>query len=88
MNAATLRMIEDIASHYAYSQCPDDASWGQAPSPEWQSIRDKKFAELIVQECIKVLETEIGTWKQMDPYRGAMKRRGSSAIKKHFGIEE
>ncbi len=47
-----------------------------------------KFAELIVAECIQAFEAEVDTWKQMDPYQGSMKRKGTKAIKQHFGVEE
>jgi hypothetical protein len=48
----------------------------------------EKFAELIVRECAQAFEAEVDTWKQMDPYQGSMKRKGTQAIKKHFGVEE
>ena len=48
----------------------------------------KKFAELIVGECVVALEVEIDTWKEMVPYQGSMKRKGTTAIKQHFGVEE
>ena len=47
----------------------------------------EKFAELIVRECCQAFETEVDTWKQMDPYQGGMKRAGTKAIKQHFGVE-
>ena len=48
----------------------------------------KKFAELIVRECATAFEAEVNTWKEMDPYQGSIKRQGTKAIKKHFGVEE
>ena len=48
----------------------------------------KKFAELIVKECATAFEAEVDTWKEMDPYQGSMKRRGTQAIKQHFGVEQ
>ena len=47
----------------------------------------EKFAELIVKECVVALEVEIDTWKEMDPYQGSMKRKSTTAIKEHFGVE-
>ena len=47
----------------------------------------QKFAELIVQECAQAFEAEVDTWKEMVPYQGSMKRKGTQAIKQHFGVE-
>jgi hypothetical protein len=47
-----------------------------------------KFAELIVRECATAFEAEVDTWKEMDPYQGSMKRKGTQAIKQHFGVEQ
>ena len=47
---------------------------------------DTKFAELIVRECATAFEAEVDTWKEMDPYQGSIKRQGTKAIKKHFGV--
>jgi len=48
----------------------------------------EKFAELIVKECAQAFEAEVDTWKEMDPYQGSIKRKGTQAIKQHFGVEE
>ena len=48
----------------------------------------EKFAELIVRECATAFEAEVDTWKEMDPYQGSIKRQGTKAIKKHFGVKE
>jgi hypothetical protein len=48
----------------------------------------QKFAESIVKECARVFESEVDTWKQMDPYQGSIKRQGTKAIKQHFGVTE
>ena len=55
-------------------------------SGSYQSM--EKFAELIVRECAQAFESEVDTWKQMDPYQGSIKRQGAKAIKQHFGVEE
>jgi len=47
----------------------------------------EKFAELIVRECAQAFAAEVDTWKQMDPYQGSMKRKGTQAIKDRFGVE-
>jgi hypothetical protein len=48
----------------------------------------EKFAELIVRECATAFEAEVDNWKEMNPYQGSIKRQGTKAIKKHFGVEE
>ena len=48
----------------------------------------EKFAELLIRECATAFEAEVDTWKEMNPYQGSMKRRGTQAIKQHFGVEE
>lgn len=48
----------------------------------------EKFAQLIIKECANAFETEVDTWKEMSSYQGSIKRQGTKAIKKHFGVEE
>ena len=48
----------------------------------------QKFAELIVKECAQAFEAEVDTWKEMVLYQGSMKRKGTQAIKQHFGVGE
>jgi len=62
-----------------------------ADGKEWAIgglINAEKFAELIVRECAQAFEAEVDTWKEMVPYQGSMKRKGTKAIKEHFGVEE
>ena len=50
-----------------------------------------KFAELIVQECISVINTEAGEREDDDEYERAWKMGTEFAvyqIKQHFGVEE
>jgi hypothetical protein len=53
----------------------------------FSKVDQAKFAELIIQECATAFEAEVDTWKEMDPYQGSMKRKGTQAIKQHFGVE-
>jgi DNA-binding SARP family transcriptional activator len=48
----------------------------------------EKFAELLIRECATAFEAEVDTWKEMDPYQSSMKRKGTQAIKQHFGVEQ
>jgi hypothetical protein len=62
---------------------------GTDTSGKWMGVdHAEKFAELIVRECATAFEAEVNTWKEMDPYQGSIKRQGTKAIKKHFGVEE
>ena len=51
-------------------------------------IAEQRFAELIVAECVQAYEMEVDTWKWMNPFQGSIKRLGSKAIKRHFGVEK
>jgi len=55
---------------------------------EFSSFDPEKFAEMIVKECATAFEAEVDTWKEMDPYQGSMKRKGTQAIKQHFGVKQ
>ena len=41
-----IKALADIATHYANGVCDNDAN------ADWYEVRDTKFAELIVNECI------------------------------------
>jgi hypothetical protein len=62
--------------------------WDNPATDKLLPAQLNKFAELIVGECAQAFEAEVDTWKEMDPYQGSMKRKGTQAIKKHFGVEE
>jgi hypothetical protein len=51
---------------------------------EWDKIRLEKFAELIVKECIKVVDDTITENQEMNI--GLV--MASAAIVSHFGVEE
>ena len=52
--------------------------------PDWHTIRDKKFAELIVRECIGILEPKS---RYMGEGPEVLKDK-IRQIKLHFGVEE
>ena len=72
MNTKQIEILEDQASLYASRQTTD--------LDEWEFIFRKKFAELIVKECMKVADEGMAqvTMKVEWP---------SYHIKKHFGVE-
>ena len=62
-------------------------TWSTMDMQDLQKFAER-FAELIVRECARVFESEVDTWKQMDPYQGSIKRKGTKAIREHFGVEK
>ena len=74
-----IEKISEQARQYADSMYPsglDIAKWG----PAYQ----EKFAELIVEECVKVAHpklTDVGEW-------AAGMRLVQQRLKQHFGVEE
>lgn len=51
-------------------------------NPEWVELRDKKFAELIVRECIDIVSPYA---IRMENFDGG---HPIADLKKHFGVEE
>lgn len=67
-----IKKLADNATHYANGVCDAD------PIPNWYETRDQKFAELIVEECVKLNGKELamaGHSRMVDVYC------------EHFGIE-
>ena len=57
---------------------------------ELMEIYNKKFAELIVRECMSTLETKIDEGDGYGPYENGAYHgliRARNIIKKHFGVE-
>ena len=74
------------AEAYAYEH---EEHWHDGP--DWQELFNKKFAELIVLECVSAitdddLAKECGTFL-MDSYAKGM-RYSAHLIKEHFGVRE
>ena len=83
-----IKLLADHAKAYA-NQCTKDidgdVSW------HWMEYYTEKFAELIVQECVSVINTEAGEREDDDEYERAWKMGTEFAvyqIKQHFGVEE
>jgi hypothetical protein len=75
-----IRELSRIASEQA------DAS-GLA-SPLWNAVFEKKFAELIVGECISVMKSTVDESIDFDRKLDETSSWIESDIKKHFGVEE
>jgi hypothetical protein len=87
-----IRELEDQASQYASRETTD--------LDEWEFIFRKKFAELIVQECLSILETEIELVKGYKStacndfdvrwHEGKIEHFAKlvEKSKEHFGVEE
>jgi hypothetical protein len=56
--------------------------------PDWHGIRDKKFAELIILECVGVVEKLGSGYKDYrNQIEDAFRRDCVEEMKQHFGIE-
>ena len=77
----TLKEFATTFDDYAdnYLQCEGEFH------PNWHTVRDNKFAELIIQECVRISEEDpVGD----DPACCTnTSYRIARTIKKHFGIE-
>lgn len=75
--------IQELANQ-ARRAARDTTAWmerahnREVSSEEYQEIRDEKFAQLIVRECIDVVEDAGG----IDKYHY------TTAIEKHFGVDK
>jgi hypothetical protein len=72
--------IKKLAEQAGY--LPDMSGIGHWDMPEC-----KKFAQLIVQECIQAIQNEGQTYEHLDA--GEFQANNfSQAVKQHFGVEE
>lgn len=53
----------------------------------WEDLRNEKFAELIVQECVYVIQEELDSGQYSQPVHTGF-RVSKNLIKEHFGVEE
>ena len=72
-----IKELEDQASQYASRETTD--------LDEWEFIFRKKFAELIVQKCTKLIEQSIEDDEYWSRTTGA---ESIMAIEEHFGVED
>ncbi len=83
------------ADNYAYGMNPEQDSYGRSANPrKFQQDRDTKFAELIVQECIGIVEAQKeslcedeNTWCDRDYGYEMAVNDSVDMVKKHFGVE-
>jgi hypothetical protein len=77
-------MNEQIRKLYyqANSRYTNDYALSGKPREEWRSIPDL-FAELIIKECVGMLDDE----DDYGPYSTGV-RSAAYRIKKHFGVEQ
>jgi hypothetical protein len=71
-----IKELEDQASQYASRETTD--------LDEWEFIFRKKFAELVVRECLKFVEPDQTSG---DEWCVTLDETAQS-IKQHFGVEE
>lgn len=77
MNQRIKELITQAGGHWNHGD------FNMPSSVEFQEQDIKKFAELIVQECLDIVEDEDDGSADTKAIRWAMIR-----IKKHFGVEE
>ena len=61
--------------------------WNQSRYPSGRGHDEGKFAELIVRECIQVVDGMADPEEDSDRYVWAL-HNASEKIKQHFGVEE
>ena len=77
--------IQELANHAELYVDLYGKPWPRAMSAEEADAAYKKFAELIVEECIWALWTEECRTSDLASEEYT---RGSNKIKQHFGVEE
>ena len=79
------RMIElyKEASEFAYTICREEGRAGGPSDHIWNTLSTGKFAELIVQECVRHFNEDY----QRD-FDTLWREDLSKSIKQHFGVEE
>ena len=77
MNKRIQELAEEAASY---------ASRETSDLDEWQFIRDEKFTQLIVQECLDIVEPDVGMVCGDEWYTTL--KGTAQEIREHFGIEE
>jgi len=76
-----IRQLEDQASLYASRQTTDP--------DEWEFIFRKKFAELIVKECVEIADkSNQGSKSSNEGTEFYYNADIGDKIKEHFGVEE
>jgi len=80
------------ADNYAYKMNPEEDSYGrridQNPR-KFQQDRDTKFAELIVQECMRMCDVADMSLLEHNCVKEASGTQSAKDfIKEHFGVEE
>lgn len=71
-----IKELAELADDYAdeYIQMPGEYH------PDWNTVRDIRFAELIIKDCVNACEKN--SWTTLDAFQR------SAQIKEHFGVEE
>ena len=82
-----IRELVGRAEAYAYEH---EEHWHDGP--DWQELFNKKFAELIVQECIAIVAPSSYRRAYPENYRGGMDCLDTlddrvEKIKEHFGVD-
>jgi len=80
-----IRELLKQATQYADSLGPIDGA-------EWCDAEYSKFAELLIRECITVIENKMPNFTCKEDYENLIRKKGRmdaiDEIKEHFGVEE
>jgi hypothetical protein len=87
MNEQRIKSFADHADRYAYSISDSD------PSVNWYTVRDQKFAELLIRECANYIKERTLDWDAdlrwiFNDGSGDMAVDVDDLLNRHFGIEE
>ena len=83
MNERILKLVEQ-ARQYAWE---NETHW--SANAEREALFEQKFAELIVQECIKLAEADEDRYLEMgEPDLALAMQNYQAMIKQHFGVKE
>ena len=76
-----IRQLAELADEYTDNKIQMPGEY----HPDWHDVRDEKFAELIVKECVAICR-DIDGEDNIDARSG--RQDCAVEIKEHFGVEE
>ena len=90
MNERIVKLITEADTHawtvaekYVARDCCNDGEVNYL----WEDAFREKFAELIVAECVSVIQEELDSGQYSQPVHTGF-RVSKNLIKQHFGVEE
>ena len=90
-----IKELAEQANIYAFSTMGEYWIGPEEIKPGWVECRDQKFAELIVQECIDIVEDKVLASYNKEQHPNSYEAGhdcgmlyATGMIKEHFGVEE